>query len=290
MKKIFLILMVVLTCSISYGKGIERVSATYEYISDNPNETPEEAERMAFEKAREKALENQFGIDVNRINTTYISNKTGENNDVLEMFSLGGSSVRGEWIETIEETVIEKRFEQGFWIVKVRVEGKARSVETEPIDIAYYFVNDIDDRSNRDVFYDEDDIFLKFSSPVNGSLCVYLIDTEENAYCLLPYSAETTGCQQVEANREYVFFSQDYDHSADEYVLGTEKSVEYNAFYIVFSPNKFTKARDFGGKKNWKNQPLPRVLPYADFLKWLSRNQIKDKKMVVKTSVIAIRK
>ena len=70
----------------------------------------------------------------------------------------------------------------------------------------------------------------------------------------------------------------------------SKKSVEYNAFYIVFSPNKFTKARDFGGKKNWKNQPLPRVLPYADFLKWLSRNQIKDKKMVVKTSVIAIRK
>ena len=80
MKKIFLILTLVLTCSISYAKGIERVSATYEYISDNPNETPEEAERMAFEKAREKALENQFGIDVNRINTTYISNKTGENN------------------------------------------------------------------------------------------------------------------------------------------------------------------------------------------------------------------
>ena len=224
-----------LTCSISYAKGIERVSATYEYISDNPNETPEEAERMAFEKAREKALENQFGIDVNRINTTYISNKTGENNDVLEMFSLGGSSVRGEWIETIEETVIEKRFEQGFWIVKVRVEGKARSVETEPIDIAYYFVNDIDDRFNRDVFYDEDDIFLKFSSPVNGSLCVYLIDTEENAYCLLPYSTMTTGCQQIEANREYVFFSQDYDHSADEYVYPSSipvKCIELDKIYV----------------------------------------------------------
>jgi hypothetical protein len=100
----------------------------------------------------------------------------------------------------------------------------------------------------------------------------------------------STGCQQIEANREYVFFSQDHDRLADEYVLGTVKSIEYNAFYIIFSPNKFTKASDFGGKKNWKNQPLPRVLPYADFLKWLSRNQIKDKKMVVKTSVIAIRK
>jgi hypothetical protein len=93
-------------------------------------------------------------------------------------------------------------------------------------------------------------------------LCVYLIDTEENAYCLLPYSTVTTGCQQIEANREYVFFSQDYDHSADEYVLGTEKSVEYNAFYIVFSPNKFTKARDFGGKKNWKNQLYPNTFPH----------------------------
>ena len=289
MNKIFVIFIFVLTCSMSFAKDIERVSAIYEYISDNPNETPEEAERKAFERAREKALEEKFGLDVGRINTTYINNRSGLGNGVLDMFSLGGSSIRGEWLETIEQRVIEKRYERGFWIIKVRVEGKARSVNSEAIDILSYFVNDVNDRYNRDIFNNGDDFYLKFSSPVNGSLCVYLIDTEQNAYCLLPYGNMSSGCQPIEANREYIFFSQDFDNSADEYILETVKSVEHNALYIIFSPNEFTKARDYDGGENWKDEPMPRVLPYTDFLKWLSRNQIKDEKMVVKTEVITIR-
>lgn len=281
--------MFVLTCSISLAKDIERVSAIYEYISDNPNESPEEARRKAIERAREKALEDKFGVDVNRINTTYIQNRSGDNNDVSDMFSLGGSSVRGEWIETIEEKIIEERYERGFWYIKARVSGKARSKSSENIDISAIFVNDIEDRYARDQYNNGDDIFLRFQSPVSGSLCVYIVDAEQNAYCLLPYSSVSVGCQKIEANKEYIFFSQEFDHMADEYVLQTQKSVEHNALYVVFSPNEFTKALDFDSGKNWKDEPMPRVLPYTDFLKWLSRNQIKDEKMVVKTEVISIR-
>lgn len=289
MRKIVFIFVFVLTCSISLAKDIERVSATYEYISDNIDESPEEARRKAIERAREKALEEKFGIDVSRINTTYIQNRSGDNNDVLDMFSLGGSSVRGEWIETIEEKIIEERYERGFWFVKVRVSGKARSILSENIDISAVFVNDIDDRYPRNQYNNGDDIFLRFQSPVTGSLCVYLIDAEQNAYCILPYSSVSIGCQIIEANKDYIFFSKEFDRLADEYVLQTQKSVEYNALYVVFSPNEFTKARDYDGGQNWKQEPMPRVLPYVDFLKWLSRNQIKDEKMVVKTEVISIR-
>ena len=290
MRKIVFILVFVLTCSISFAKDIERVSAIYEYISDDPNESPEEARRKAIERAREKALEEKFGIDVSRINTTYIQNQSGEGNDVSDMFSLGGSSVRGEWIETIEEKIIEERYERGFWYVKVRVEGKARSKSSENIDISAIFVNDIEDRYPRDQYNNEDDIFLRFKSPVSGSLCVYLIDAEKNAYCILPYSSVSIGCQKIEANKEYIFFSQEFDRQAYEYELQTQKTIEHNALYVVFSPNEFTKALDSDGGLNWKDEPMPRVLHYANFLKWLSRNQIKDEKMVVKVEVISIRK
>ena len=44
------------------------------------------------------------------------------------------------------------------------------------------------------------------------------------------------------------------------------------------------------GNQNFREEQLPRVLSYADFLKWLSKNKIKDSQMVVKREVITIKK
>ena len=98
------------------------------------------------------------------------------------------------------------------------------------------------------------------------------------------------GCQRIKANEEYLFFSKQTDQDADEYTLNTQRSSESNAVYIVFSPNSITKALDKQGGQNFREEPLPRMLSYADFLKWLSKNQIKDNQMVVKTEVVTIRK
>ena len=66
--------------------------------------------------------------------------------------------------------------------------------------------------------------------------------------------------------------------------------MEQNALYVIFSPNTFTKANDTQSATNWRDQPMPRQLSYADLLKWLARNQAKDEAMVVRTSVISIRR
>ena len=94
----------------------------------------------------------------------------------------------------------------------------------------------------------------------------------------------------VEANKDYVFFYEKFDKNADEYVLTCERSMEQNALYVIFSPNTFTKANDNRSDNNWRDQPMPRQLSYADLLKWLARNQAKDEAMVVRTSVISIRR
>ena len=292
MKRIALIYCAILACSMLFAKDIERVGITYEYVSNNPNETPEQAERTAFEKAKLKALEDRFGLDVTQITNTLVTGRTEGQSSKSEtnVFSAGGTAVRGEWIETISERVLEKSFTNGFWIVKVRVEGRARNYSTEKADIRFAFVRNIQDIDPPVTFRDGNDFFLRFSSPVAGFLCVYLVDEAQNAFCLLPYMSRRTGSQPVEANTDYVFFSPLYDREAQEYTLSSERSSEQNLVLVIFSPNEFTKAADKQGGKNFRDEQLPRELTYESLLKWLARNQTKDPDMAVHSSIITIRK
>ena len=271
------------------ANDVVRVSAKYEYASSNPHETPEQAEQTAILRAKQKALENEFGLDVANITNTFISNQSNASSQT-NVFSIGETAVRGEWIETTKVQVLEKNFTKGFWIVQVYVEGKARKNAAEKADIRFAFVRDPQDAESPVTFRDGNDIFLRFASPVAGSLCVYLVDEEQNAYCLLPYPSQQAGNQPIEANREYIFFSEIYDNQAQEYTVNCQRSSEQNALYVVFSPNTFTKASDKQGGKNFRDEQLPRELPYESLLKWLSRNQTKDPDMIVHRSVITIRR
>ena len=292
MKRTSLIICALLICLVSFAGDIKHISITYEYISDNPNETPEQAERTAIQMAQQKALEEHFGLDVVGITSTMQRNrqegqKVSSSSDV---FSMRETSVRGEWIETIKQKVLDKTFEKGFWHVRVYIEGRARNHSTDKPEIQYAFINNAHDKQNRDQYYDGDDIFLRFTSPVSGALCIYLVDTEKNAYCLLPYQSNAVGYQPIEANKDYLFFSEMVDPNADEYTLNTMQSSEQNALYVIFSPNTFTKAVDKQAGTNWRDEQLPRFLSYEDLMKWLARNQTRDENMVVRREVITIRK
>mgnify|MGYP003290172145 CR=1 FL=1 len=294
MKRLLVTLIIAFTCLMSgfAQADIKHVSAVYEYISDNPNETPEHAERIAIERAKQKAIEDRFGLDVSSVNSTFIHslNRGEESKSLTNVFSIGENSVRGEWIETIKEQVIDKRFERGFWRVKVEVVGKARQKTKASIEIHSQLINNTHDRMARDVFYDGDDIYLRFSAPVDGSLCVYLVDEDQQVYCLLPYEDSNLGHYPIKANEDYLFFSEETDRGATEYTLNTQREAEANAIYVVFSPNNIVKAKDKKGETNWRNESLPRNLSYGDFLKWLSKNQTNDEQMVVKSDVITIRR
>lgn len=292
MKRTLLIICALLICLVSFAGDIKHISITYEYISDNPNETPEQAEQIAIQMAQQKALEEHFGLDVVGITSTMQRNRQeGQQvSSTSDVFSLRETSVRGEWIETTSQKVLNKIFEKGFWHVKVYIAGSARNHSTDKPEIQYAFINNTHDKQNRDQYYDGDDIFLRFTSPVSGALCVYLVDAEQNAYCLLPYQSNTVGYQPIEANKDYLFFSEMVDPNADEYTLNCMQSSEQNALYVIFSPNTFTKAADQQAGKNWRDEQLPRFLSYEDLMKWLARNQTRDENMVVRRKVVTIRK
>ncbi len=289
MKKVLLIILSAAVLPLWSAK-LTNVHITYDYLSNDRTESKAEAEIHAIEKAKQRALENAFGVDVSSIALSMAREKTEDGSFFSDddFFSLGSTVARGEWIETVKEEILSIYHDGVLWHVRVFVEGKAREKSGVPIDLSYAFINNAHDKSNRTSYYDGDDFYLRFTSPVKGALCVYLVDNEQTAYCLLPYMCNTEGYQTVRANKDYLFFSAAEDRTAEEYVLTTDKEVEYNVLYIIFSPNKFTKARDRKSSWNWRRQATPRNLSYKDFVSWLAKTQTADKNMQVRTEVISI--
>mgnify|MGYP003293450208 CR=1 FL=1 len=81
------------------------VSADINYLAPD-NITPEQAKRNAIRRARMQAMENAFGTKITQHNTTNIVNSNEESN--VKFHSISESEVRGEWLETIKESVETK--------------------------------------------------------------------------------------------------------------------------------------------------------------------------------------
>lgn len=255
----------------------EKVRAEYIYHAPE-NISLEEAKRIALERAKIQAIADEFGTIVSQSNTTMVSNRNGESS--TDFFSLGGSEVKGEWIETIGEPSYDINYEQGMLVVKAIVYGRIREIVSAQIDIkAEVLCNGTDLKFARTDFKNGDDLYLYFQSPVDGYLAVYLLDeVSQMVYCLLPYKSSSEAVTPIEHDKPYIFFSAkhagDKAHLVDEYTMTCNSSVERNTIYVVFSPNEFAKA-------NSKNveELLPQELSFEEFQKWLVKGRNKDKKM-----------
>lgn len=271
-----------------FSQKMKTVEAEYIYHAPE-NVTLEEARRTALDRAKIQALADAFGTIVSQTNATQVQNHNGSSD--VDFLSIGGSEVKGEWIETIGEPVYDISYEQGMLIVKVSVKGKAREIVSAQINIkAKVLRNGTEDKFESDEFRDGDDLYLSFVSPVSGYLAVYLVDAEQKAYCLLPYRNQTDGIYKVEANRRYLFFnikeaSQQERPYVDEYVMTCSRASEQNTLYLVFSPNSFIKAADSNA-----DEILPGELEYSMLQKWLAKHRKHDEKMNTIIFPITIKK
>lgn len=267
---------------------MKTVEGEYTYHAPE-NVTMEQAKRTTLDRAMIQALADEFGTIVSQSNATRVENKNGQTD--IDFLSIGGSEVKGEWIETIGEPQYNIRYEGDMLIVSVKVKGKAREIVSAGIDFqARILRNGIEDKFESDQFRSGDDLYLSFQSPASGYLAVYLIDAENQAYCLLPYRNQTEGIYPIKANQRYLFFNikeaslQERPY-VDEYVMTCERESEQNQIYIIFSPNQFAKATD-----NSSNDHLPHELSYADFQKWLVKCRKHDKDMNLRMTTILINK
>lgn len=272
----------------SWGQRTEKVHTEYIYHAPE-NISLEEAKSIALERAKQQAIADKFGAIVSQSNTTMVSNRNGESSS--NFFSLGGSEVKGEWIETIGEPSYGISYEQGMLVVKAIVSGRIREIIHAQIDIkAEVLCNGTDLKFARTDFKSGDDLYLYFQSPVDGYLAVYLLDEiSQMVYCLLPYKSSPEAATPIVHDKPYIFFSakhaEDKAHLVDEYTMTCNNSVERNTIYVVFSPNEFAKANSNSAEKL-----LPLELSFKEFQNWLSKGRVRDKERNVIKQNISITK
>ena len=286
--RLFIIVCLCFLCVDAFAQRTEKVCAEYIYHAPE-NISLEEAKRIALERAKIQAIADEFGTIVSQNNTTLVSNRNGESSS--DFFSLGGSEVKGEWIETIGQPEYDINYAQGMLVVKAMVSGRIREIVSAQIDIkAEVLCNGTDLKFARTDFKSGDDLYLYFQSPVNGYLAVYLLDeVSQMVYCLLPYKSSSEAVTPVEKDKPYIFFSAkhvgDKGHLVDEYTMTCTNPVERNTIYVVFSPNEFAKANS-----NNVDELLPQELSFEEFQKWLVKGRNRDKDMDLVRNSITISK
>ena len=287
MKHLFTLLLFVLFTTVAYAQKLKNIEGEYTYHAPE-NVSLEQAKTTALDRAKIQALADEFGTIVSQYNTTIVENNNEQSN--IDFSSIGGSEVKGEWIETLGEPIYNIMYEGDMFVVSVKVKGKAREITSAGIDFkAHVLKNGIEDRFESDLFVSGDDLYVSFRSPVKGFLAIYLMDANKQAYCLLPYRGQQDGIYAISANRRYLFFnentaSEDEQEMIEEYVMTCEQQTEKNNIYVIFSPNKFIKAND-----NDKGEALPRELTHDAFQKWLTGCRKHDEKLSVQMFPITIK-
>ena len=287
MKKLFLTILLLCSLETLISQSVINVSGEYTYYAPT-NISIEQAKAIALQRAKVQCLADEFGTIVNQSNSTTIRTTNGE--DEVSHFSLGGTEVKGEWLGDWKQPIYKISYDEvsGCNIVYVKVFGKARAISSSKIEVSLKILcNGVTPRHERDIFFEGDQLYLSFLSPHDGYLCVYLVDEEANAYCLLPYEYSEEGIAYVSANENHVFFSKSLSNQpelVDEYVMSCAHDGESNMFYIVYSPNKFTKAADYFSSTSL------RQLPYKHLQEWLLDVQTEDAQLQVIRKNIIIKK
>lgn len=283
---ISLILSLLFVFSASAGPRIKKVWVEYTYYIP-ANVSPDEAREIAIQRAQAQAIADEFGSVVTQSSSIRI--EVSNENVNTDFLSIGGSELKGEWIETIGEPKVEYIIDGKDIALRVEICGVIREIvgTKVPFDVKI-LRNGTSDANESEVFHNGDDLYISFRSPSAGYIAIYLIDAENQAYCLLPYQRQENGFFSTKANRRYLFFHPDFVEDfekdvVDEIVTDTSLAKERNRILTVFSPNKFFKATDLQTEKN-----VPRSLSYAEFQKWLANLKRHDVDVSIIETAITI--
>lgn len=107
----------VLLASSAFAAKVKTVEATYVYHAPS-NQSPDEAMKVALERAKLQAIADEFGTLISQENTTRLEN-TAEGQEAKSQssfFSYSASDVKGEWLETIGKPQCNIEFTDGMMV------------------------------------------------------------------------------------------------------------------------------------------------------------------------------
>ena len=237
------------------------------------NVSRDNAENTAMQRGIVSALANEFGTLVSQITQQDMrSSKDGEN---VDFWSSASTLVKGEWIETIGQPEFIPSIVDGDFVVTCKIKGKAREISSSLAELDIHLLaNSTDPNSETSSFMDGDKIFMQFTSPIDGYLTVYLEGEDGNVMRMLPFTDEHTNTKKVEANKRYFFFVSN-EGDQEQYNLFTDKPIERNNVFIVFSPNEYVKPIDYSPQEALDL----RSLTSKAFRNWVTKLRSADNKL-----------
>ncbi len=277
------------------AKGIAKVRLE-EHLSR------EETRDIARQQAQHTAIEILFGSYISK--DAFVDVKDGNSEVTIK----SASELKGEWLKTTKEEFREEsrkiKDEYGsrneIWII-CEVEGKVREIVEPVIGFTFASLNCPDTRCETTDFENGESFYLKFKSPVDGYLSIYLVNSEQ-AFQVLPYQempSEYKNNVPVVADKEYIFFesnptSKYFDGFAyyltDELYLETDEKQEFYKIYVLFSQKPFAKPILDSTQEVEGEYAIPKLLRKRNFDVWVQDNRIFSTDFYYKTMNVRVRK
>ena len=278
-------------------------------------ETKNEVKEKALQEAKVNALERAFGSVVIEGNSTYVKNvQTNEQAETQSVFqSIGDSYVKGEILqvqeknfEDMEEEVTVNGEKKTRHFIKCRIKVTARELTSATVKFEAFPLSGNTKNNKTTHFYQNDDIFFYFKSPVSGYLSIFVdITGSGTTQRILPYQQvprEFESGMPVKADKEYIFFSPENNYYPDKSVFtdeiyaAPEKQHEMWRFFVIFSQepvkkpmleadnSKLTEAEKEEGYK------MPKMLDSEEFQRWKINQQQLNPDMQVKVIDVSVEK
>lgn len=113
------------------AQDVRTVEAEYFYV------VPEDVslaagKKTALDHAKIQAIADAYGTVVSQTNTMRMANRNGTAS--MDFLSIGGSDVKGEWIETIGEPLYDISYDSGQLMVHVKAKGRIREIVSNGIE------------------------------------------------------------------------------------------------------------------------------------------------------------
>lgn len=242
--------------------------------------TEAEAVETAIREAKVEALARQFGTIISSETWSEISEDSSRLSE--SFYQSGMTLVKGEWIRDIQSPEVVKSIcANGDIMISVTVKGKARAIESLPLDLNVY-TSLPGAHIPQNSFRNDTRFTVNFKSPEDGHIAIYLGDEEGDICRLLPFSRQSESSTRVEAMKDYEFFtSQEGDE--EQYRFLTFKPRERNTLYIIYAGHEFPRPVDI-----YNSERNLRMLKRNAFLDWIGRLRSIDKSVQVETLHIEI--
>lgn len=275
------------------------VSGEASVLENNTVKTRLQYEYEALMMARENALETVFGTSVmseyTRSTVTEMHNRSvAFNSDKRNNFV--STFPNGIWVKDESHTCNEEKDLKGNYWLKCNITGYARKIESPKINFITYTLDGTDPNLNKsDSFTEGESGYLYFKCPDSGYIIVFYDDMEKVQRCI-PYNSSNENYFQVTGNRDYIFFSKnksDYisdKNQVDQIEFFTEMPIDYNLFYVLFSPVPFSGYFYNPPEKLEKGYTTFKSLDRESFHSWLQENRVRNSNLQVQIIGVTINK